>query len=52
MPCMFVSYAFHEIYKINLVYWLTSKSTIFSYAVMKILRRYNDAVPMLYESSA
>ena len=52
MPRMFVSYAFHEIYKINLAYWLTSKSNIFSHAVMKILRRYNVAVPMLYDSSA
>ena len=52
MPCMFVSYAFHEIYKTSLAYWLTSKSTIFCHAVLKILRRYNVAVPMLYDSSA
>ena len=52
MPRMFVSYAFHEIYEINLAHWLTSKSTIFSHAVVKILRRYNVAVPMLYDSSA
>ena len=46
MPCMFVSYAFHKIYKTNLAYWLTSKSTILCHAVLKILRRYNVAVPI------
>ena len=48
----FVSYAFHKIYKITFnSYGLTSKSTIFSHAVMKILRRYNVAMPMFNDSS-
>ena len=51
MPRMFVSYAFHKIYKINSTYWLTSKSTIFSHAVIKILRRYNVALPMFNDFS-